>query len=513
MADPIDFSSAFSDLTPAAKQATDFGNSFADLVPAKAAPKGMIGQALEPITSYPSTYKEMSRQSLDQMIHGFDQLMSAGKFAVNKTPEGMSEKDQTAAGAGQLVRGLGNTVVGAAGYISSPINAAIHTVVGQPVENVTGIPSKYTDFAAGMALPIPKRLPAGAGTATTAERATTPTAQELRTAATAGYESPEVAGLSVKAPAVQSWSDRARATLTEAGLDENVAPKTWKILEKADKAPVDAFATGKNIDSLRKTLGHAASSTEPAERLAASRAIESADDFLSNLSKTDVIAGDPAAAAATLTEARGNYAAAKRSEAITTAAEKADLNAVAANSGQNVDNAVRQRIKSILQDPKQRRGYSQDELARMDSIVRGTFVGNTSRFLGNLFGGGGGLGTVVTAGTGAAAAGPVGAIAPIFGYGFKKLGNAITAREVAKLDELVRSRSPFARQVGAPLQDWSMAAQAAEVSPTPRNVARLTVASRNLSNNLSSAGISVSPDDLLRSLQGPMRGAAEDEQP
>ena len=121
-------------------------------------------------------------------------------------------------------------------------------------------------------------------------------------------------------------------------------------------------------------------------------------------------------------DARKTYAAAKRAETINDALERAELNAATSGSGQNLDNTTRQAVKSILQNPKARRGFSQEELEQMAHISRGTFVGNTSRYLGNLLGGGGGVGTSVAAGAGAYAFGPAGAAAPVVGLRLQKVG-------------------------------------------------------------------------------------------
>jgi hypothetical protein len=48
--------------------------------------------------------------------------------------------------------------LGALGYVASPVDAALRTIVGKPVEDMTGIPKEYTEFATGMALP-PGRIP------------------------------------------------------------------------------------------------------------------------------------------------------------------------------------------------------------------------------------------------------------------------------------------------------------------------------------------------------------------
>jgi hypothetical protein len=53
------------------------------------------------------------------------------------------------------------------------------------------------------------------------------------------------------------------------------------------------------------------------------------------------------------------------------------------------------------------------------------------------------------------------------------------------------------------------AAIAAEASPVPRNIARLTVAARNLSSNLKSVNVTMSPDDILRAMHGPIETPAD----
>ena len=61
---------------------------------------------------------------------------------------------------GKFASGLGNVGMGALGYVGSPISAAYRSVVGQPVEDVTGIPREYTEFAAQLATPgigLPRR--------------------------------------------------------------------------------------------------------------------------------------------------------------------------------------------------------------------------------------------------------------------------------------------------------------------------------------------------------------------
>jgi hypothetical protein len=80
--------------------------------------------------------------------------------------------------------------------------------------------------------------------------------------------------------------------------------------------------------------------------------------------------------------------------------------------------------------------------------------------------------------------------------------NAMQARKIAK-------QMPV---IGKVMTDYKNAAVAFETSPSARTVARLSVASRNLSNNLKDIGVTFSPDNLMRLIQGPRPGAADQEQ-
>ena len=134
----------FDDLVPQAPASSSGGGGmFDDLVPSAPVDdhgladrqKMSAGQlALNPITSYPETYSQMNRESRAQMSRGVDQLSNPSS-------------------AWDVAKGAANVGLGGAGYLASPINAAYRTLIGQPVEDTTGIPREYTEFAAQLATP------------------------------------------------------------------------------------------------------------------------------------------------------------------------------------------------------------------------------------------------------------------------------------------------------------------------------------------------------------------------
>lgn len=95
--------------------------------------------AASPITRYWEAYQNLISGALKQMSGGVDQL--TGNTEEEK--HGVLEK----------VKGAGNVAGGAVNYVLSPANAAVRTVVGEPIENTTGIPKEYSEFAAGLAIP------------------------------------------------------------------------------------------------------------------------------------------------------------------------------------------------------------------------------------------------------------------------------------------------------------------------------------------------------------------------
>jgi hypothetical protein len=127
-----------------------------------------LQRALNPITSYPETLMRMNQEASNQFTLGRDQLNSPETYPWD-TPATGSEFDAVAPhGLSNAAKGLDNIALGSLGYVGSPINAAYRSLLGQPIEDMTGIPREWTEFAAQLATPglgLPKiagKLPLGA---------------------------------------------------------------------------------------------------------------------------------------------------------------------------------------------------------------------------------------------------------------------------------------------------------------------------------------------------------------
>jgi hypothetical protein len=219
-----------------------------------------------------------------------------------------------------------------------------------------------------------------------------------------------------------------------------------------------------DLDNVRQGLGNLAKERDAAGQftpaaVAAQRAIGHIDNFLPNLQQGDLLAGDAQRANAILQRARENWGAAKRAENVQTLASNAEINAASANSGGNIQNATKQAFKPMLKNNAAKAvGYNDQEIAALNSIVRGTWTGSAARAAGNVLGGGGGLGMLIGGAAGYHEGGIPGAIAAgLAGRSFKMIGNRSTLNAVGRLDRMLRARSPEAIRIAA--QNPQVAAQ------------------------------------------------------
>lgn len=363
---------------------------------------------------------------------------------VQSMKEGLTPEYTTIPGVKQL-QALG----GAAQAALSPFTGTLNATAGSALSYLPSM--NKTKAEEGLALAMmalrPGKLPAKV-----------PTAAELKKAGGEGFNELRKSGVEIKSDAIKRTATEIRGALEgeNFGINAELAPKTFSILERMESPPKDSVATISDYRTMRRALGNAARDfNNPTEQLAASAAVRRLDDFLGGISETDVAAGDAGAAASKLRESNANYAAGKRSELLDDKKYAADIRSSAANSGQNFSNTARQRVADVLLRPKEKAGYSPEEIAQMEKVVRGTIPGNLARRGGNLLGGGGGLGQLGSGAVGGLAgayfgdaAGAVigGAALPAAGHGLKALERASTARQLRILEELIRSRSPLMLQ-------------------------------------------------------------------
>jgi hypothetical protein len=254
-------------------------------------------------------------------------------------------------------------------------------------------------------------------------------------------------------------------------------PAHAPIFRAIDELPAGRYADVSDFDSARQAMKQ---SGAPGEAIRSG--VGGIDDFLSP--KVPEIA-----------LARGNYAAGSRSEDFGDAMEKAGRGA-GSRTVQTQARALRNSEKKML-------GWNDPEKAQLDKVITGSRTRQLLEGAGSALGGNGGPMTGLLGITTLGAA-------PTVGYTLKKLADIMTSSQVAKLDKMLLSRAPEAQRLAKPMEDFGKIAQEAEVSPSARNLSRLMIASRNLSTNLKDFDVTIAPNEILKSLFGQKKAAADD---
>ena len=281
-----------------------------------------------------------------------------------------------------------------------------------------------------------------------------PSTQMLRETGAAQFGKMREMGVDYKAAPISDMANKLKSDLYKEGVRENLAPDSFAVIEGLANPAPGAFATLADLHSARQTLQNSAQNfNRPKEQAVASEAIRRLDEFIAQSDPQTVLAGPAAEAAGVFKDALGNYAASARAKSLDKVGTKAERSASRANSGANLDNAIRQRVTGLLDSDKQLSGFSEAERTALDGIVRGTTGGNVVRRAGNILGGGGGIGSIMSGAAGAGAGSMISgdplvtallaAAVPAAGMAVKGAGNAMTKRALGAVNEQVRMRSPL----------------------------------------------------------------------
>lgn len=369
-------------------------------------------------------------------------------------------RPETAAGRfGQAVgatAGDPSSYLGPGGLLMKAGGAILAGLGGQAGEEVGGAPGKVIGALAG-----------GAAAAKTlgpkAPTAAIPTADELKGAATSGYNAALASGVEVKPQAISQFAAQAQQELINRGFAPEIAGKTFQLLDTLQNAPAGAKVTAGNLGTLRQYLGRIAQETQPAnggmvkptpDAAAASAVADSFKGFVERLPQGSIMAGDAKAFTTATREANANYAAAQRVgnfDARLTKAENATDRQVAGS----LDSQIKSKAGQMLDNPKNLRGLTQDEINQLQLINSGTLGSNVLRQLGRV---GAGVIPLMTqavtavplaAATGGASVIPQLALAAGL-YGARKASEAITKSRARELADMLAKRSPLYQQrVGA----------------------------------------------------------------
>jgi hypothetical protein len=338
--------------------------------------------------------------------------------------------------------------------LASPMPTATRALGPRPGFLPPPTPFTAAQEAAAAALP---RIPSGALPYYSLANQHVPSARDLATASDQEYGAIRATGNFVPGGVLTNWATNAQQSLlTNHSAHPVTAPDTFSLLEQASRPhPDNPFLSGvapgpggtlnfNGADALRQGLSDIAGRRNDnggatADARAASIALRNLDPLIDTI--------DPLAPTA-----RGNWAASQRSQTLTSGfgsattgiGERADLQAASSHSGMNFDNALRQRVKSFLQNSDNTRGFSDSEIASLNEIAHGSTTQNALRLASNFMGGGGGVAGLLSSVIGEHFLGPAGAIfGPGIGTTIKGWENTIAQRALDRVDAATRQRSPL----------------------------------------------------------------------
>jgi hypothetical protein len=216
-----------------------------------------------------------------------------------------------------------------------------------------------------------------------AQRSSIPSTQAVKDMANAAYKTSEEAGAIIKPEAVQRLVTSVTDDLAQQAYLPMNAPKVGAVLQEMNRV-AQGNVTLKGLDALRQAARDVANSMDPAEARLGSRMISQIDDMVQNLKPADILQGAKNEGINALLKGRTLWGAARKSELIDDMITKATDRASTGGTGGNIENAIRQNLRKILDSKRLSRGFTKDELDAIRQVVRGSWTQNALRQFGRL---------------------------------------------------------------------------------------------------------------------------------
>lgn len=273
-----------------------------------------------------------------------------------------------------------------------------------------------------------------------------PGIDDLRTAANDAYQKAEQAGVVFTPQAVQTVTGKVVRSLTDLGFDPALQPGAAAVVRRLQDLG-GQNVTLKGLDTIRKVASNGFIPGNKSNNKAVSEIVSAIDDMIANPGPGGVLMGDARAGSDALKTARELWSRISKSERVSDAVSRAQLRASSTGSGGNVDNAIRQNLRRILEKP---RGLSQAEQDALRKAVSGTKGQNLLRLAGKLSPSGNGL--MAALGIGGTMVNPAIGALSLGGMGAKAVADGMTRSNVALVDALIRSGGKPASQSLTPIQ-------------------------------------------------------------
>lgn len=241
---------------------------------------------------------------------------------------------------------------------------------------------------------------------------TGPTTQELRQQAGRLYDQARDRGVVVRQDSFDDFATGLANRIKAEGADPDVTSGAYAAVRRLEAARGRDVSL-RDIDTLRRVAGNAATSNNPSDRRLAGMMLEGIDDYVHRLVDGDLAGGSAQGLSTELRQARQIWGQMRNSELIEQAIQRAG------DQASGFENGLRIQFRQILRNRKVMQRLSDGEQEAIRAVVRGTPLGNLLKRMSRMSYGSGAQTNVMGAslfgmagaGAGGAVGGPVGAMA------------------------------------------------------------------------------------------------------
>ena len=312
---------------------------------------------------------------------------------------------------------------------------------GAELTEGTGL-EPYGRLAGGLIAGVGTGLAAAEGKALSLS-AKLPTVEEIKKSAQAAYKFVADNRLFASRDSVNNLVAATRAGLDQRLMDADIAKRSFKALDQLEKSEGDISG----IMAVRQRLGEVKPDAG-ADYEAAQHIRDAIDHYIETLPASEVVSGNAQLTQAMLDHARSSWRAYAKIDQVQTALEIGSHRAATSGTGANTQNAMKHRIREILDSEKNSRGFSPESRDQMEKIVMGTWLSNEARRAGKFAPSGpvsGMASGMAYLGGGPGAAAAVAIPATIAKY----LGTYLTKRQIRELQDIIRAESPLGKPIAA----------------------------------------------------------------
>jgi hypothetical protein len=237
--------------------------------------------------------------------------------------------------------------------IAQIVTAPAATAVGQTVTEATDNP--LLGLAAGVGTGM------AAGVRPT-KREVVPSTEELLARSKANYDLLDKSGFQLDTQQFNQHMATLPAKLkAEAGYIRNAYPKIGAVLDElVNNEPKDVA----QITGMRRIIGTAAKSNDPAERMMASKMLDEFDDYVLKAPASAIVSGDKSAMDA-WKAARADYAKVKKSELLEDIVARAEV------SQGGKEATIAQGLSALAKNDKKMRFFTPDEQEAIRAAAKG----------------------------------------------------------------------------------------------------------------------------------------------